>query len=325
MCNRGATALRFRHTSLIINSPSGNRFPDRVPYSTFFLISLRNPPVSEATMADQFSTDIPQTSNQPQRNRFERTSDGRLKLTRNGIKTLMVDNVVQEGIEEMKRCMHEYEGKHRTWDTLSPAERALDFDLFTQRYRNSEDSQKLVQFIDRNVLGTEGLKIRTCIVAGLGSFNTSVRALAQLVAFEVILEVLRRKFDIRDIIVQDPAMEHLDEEFLKGRGYTVVKHPEAQNAIDETTFLFCPCISWVTIWEFLVVGQPCLFYGPRQEDLERMLVYQGGGRYVEGTKEDRWNKEYLRFKVGRKSMEMVLAEADQGPKNEFVWLDEGSG
>ncbi|KAL8928746.1 MAG: hypothetical protein Q9208_001524 [Pyrenodesmia sp. 3 TL-2023] len=276
-------------------------------------------------MANQFSSGMDHSSNQPQRNHLARTSDGKLKLTQDGVEQYMVDSVVKAGIEEMKRCMHEYEGKPPSWDTLSPAQRALDFDLFTQRYRGSEDSQKLVQFIERNVLVTKGLNIRTCIVAGLGSFNTSVRALAQLVAFEVIFEVLRREFDIKDVIIQDPAMVELDEEFLKRRGYTVVKHPEAQNAIDETTFLFCPGISWVTIWEFLVVGWPCLYYGPRQEDLERMLVCQGGGWYVEGTKEDRWNKEFLRFKAGRKSMEMVLAEMDQGPKNELVWLDEGSG
>ncbi|KAL8756674.1 MAG: hypothetical protein Q9184_004427 [Pyrenodesmia sp. 2 TL-2023] len=276
-------------------------------------------------MANRSSTGMAQSSNQPQRNHFQCTSDGKLKFTQNGVEKYMVDSVVKEGIEEMKRCMHEYQGKPRKWDTLSPTQRALDFDLFTQKYQESEDSRKLVQFIQKNVLSTKSLQIRTCIVAGLGSFNTSVRALAQLVAFEVIFDVLRREFDIREIIVQDPAMEQLDEEFIKSRGYTVVKHPEAQNAIDETTFLFCPGISWVTIWEFLVVGRPCLYYGPRQEDLEHMLMHYGGGWSVEGTKEDRWNNEFLRFKAGRKSMEMVLAEADQGPKNEFVWLNERSG
>lgn len=73
-------------------------------------------------------------------------------------------------------------------------------------------------------------------------------------------------------------------------------------------------------------GRPCLFYGPRQEDLGRMVEMLGGGGWEVGggTKEDRWNEEYLRFKEGRKSVEIAVAETHQWPRNEFVWFDEGS-
>ncbi len=140
-------------------------------------------------------------------------------------------------------------------------------------------------------------------------------------AFETILDVLRWKFDIGEVMIQDPAMDQLDEEFVREKGYTILQHPEAQNAIDETTFLFCPCIPWVTVWEFLIVGRPCLFYGPRQEDLEKMMEMQGDGG---GTKEDEWNEVFLTFKGGRKSVEIAVAEAYQWPRNELVWFDEGS-
>ncbi len=50
----------------------------------------------------------------------------------------------------------------------------------------------------------------------------------------------------------------------------------------------------------------------------------GGWEVGGGTKEDRWNEEYLRFKEGRKSVEIAVAETHQWPRNEFVWFDEGS-
>ncbi|KAI4193887.1 MAG: hypothetical protein LQ346_003803 [Caloplaca aetnensis] len=280
-------------------------------------------------MPDPFNkgTVEPENLPKPQRNHFTRTHDGKLKLTQHdGVEKYMADNVHNKGIEEMKHNMYEYEGKPALWGSLmSPEQRAVDFDALAEDYRRSEDCAKMVQLVEGSVSRAKGLVIKSCILAGLGSFNSSPRARLQLVAFEVTLETLRRKFGIEKVLIQDPAMDQLDEEFVRGRGYTILKHPEAQNAIDETTFLFCPCVPWVTIWEFLVVGRPCLFYGPRQEDLEKMMEMQGGGWSVGGTKEDKWNEEFLKFKDGRKSMEIALAEAHRWPRNEFVWLDRGSG
>ncbi|KAL8897637.1 MAG: hypothetical protein Q9207_007109 [Kuettlingeria erythrocarpa] len=264
---------------------------------------------------------------QRQPNQFARTHSGKLKLThQDGVEEYMADNVSKNGIGEMKRNMYEYEGKPALWGSvmISPEQREANFHALTDSYQRSEDGGKLVRFIEQRVLGATGLVVGSCIVAGLGSFNSSPRARLQLVAFETMLEVLRWKFDIEEVMIQDPAMDQLDEEFVQERGYTILQHPEAQNAVDETTFLFCPCIPWVTIWEFLIVGRPCLFYGPRQEDLERMMEMQGGGWSVGGTKEDKWNEEYLKFKGGRKSVEMAVAETHQWPRNELVWFDEGS-
>lgn len=103
--------------------------------------------------------------------------------------------------------------------------------------------------------------------------NTSPRARLQLAAFETILEILRQRFEIEDVVFQDPAMDELDKTFLGERGYTIVQHPEAQNAMTSTTFLYCPCISWEAVWEFLIVDHPALYYGPKLEDFDSMLRY----------------------------------------------------
>lgn len=280
-------------------------------------------------MSNQFNkiTGKSQDQTHPQRNHFIRTNDGNIKLSHNGVEKHIINSVKKEAIEEMKQCMYEFEGKPLAWDTLSPEQRAADFDALTENYRRSKQCSELVQFVDERISIAKGLKIRTCILAGIGSFNTSPRARSQLAAFEVILELLRRTFDVEDVLVQDPAMDQLDEEFLQGRGYTVVKHPEAQNAIDETTFLFCPCINWAAMWEFLIVEWPPLYYGPKQEEFEAMLLDDGPGAGVlmEDTVGWKMNMEFSRSKAGRTSAELRLMEAEKGPENEFVWLDATSG
>ncbi|KAI4141711.1 MAG: hypothetical protein L6R39_005220, partial [Caloplaca ligustica] len=173
-----------------------------------------------------------------QRTYFARAKDGRIKLFRNGVESNMrIDSAGgQEAIEEMKQCMYEFEGKPRAWDTLSAERRAAGFDALTRDFARSRHGVDLVRFLETEVLTATGMRIRSCVVAGLGSFNASPRARQQLVAFETILEVLRRRFEVEDIVVQDPAMDEFDVAFLRGRGYTVVEHPDAQNAMTVETF-----------------------------------------------------------------------------------------
>ncbi|KAL8718786.1 MAG: hypothetical protein Q9225_004118 [Loekoesia sp. 1 TL-2023] len=240
-------------------------------------------------------------STQPQGTYFTRDLiDGRITLTQNGTETDRIsDSANKTSIKEMKQHMYEYEGKPRKWDTLSPEQIAADFEEISRNFAHTN--------------------IKSCICAGLGSFNTSPRARLQLAAFETILEILRQRFEIEDIVFQDPAMDKLDKAFLRERGYTVVQHPEAQNAMTSTTFLYCPCISWEAVWEFLIVDHPALYYGPRFQDFDSMLSEEYDPILVLYSDEHQRNQDFWKFREGRMSRILLLAEGDKDFMNEFVW------
>ena len=70
-----------------------------------------------------------------------------------------------------------------------------------------------------------------------------------------------QKHEIKQVYVQDPAFNSLDEDFLRGLGYEIISSPEGFEKIDETTFLFAPHLEWPIYLAALREACPSLCVG----------------------------------------------------------------
>ena len=66
------------------------------------------------------------------------------------------------------------------------------------------------------------------------------RAMAQLVALEVWLQILRQHYDIPKVNFQDAAFNEIDKQFLTILGHEVIESPTSNDFVSKETFLFVP-------------------------------------------------------------------------------------
>lgn len=114
---------------------------------------------------------------------------------------------------------------------------------FTNEWRGLPLYQSWVDTIKQTVWQQQNLKITSCMCLGLGSFsgsNACNRSLAQLVVFESIFDLLKTKYNIEHVYLQEPRFSELDLEFLRAKGYKVLYTPESDDHMTEETFLFTP-------------------------------------------------------------------------------------
>ncbi|KAL8823101.1 MAG: hypothetical protein Q9191_006177, partial [Dirinaria sp. TL-2023a] len=122
------------------------------------------------------------------------------------------------------------------------------YDRYLKAWRNSTCFTETVEILERILLTSERVKIDRCVCLGLGSFTSGPAVEAsmyELVALTSILDFLSHKqYKISEIYTQDPVFNHLDEAFLRERGYTVLPTPQAFGKLTPTTFLFAPHLEW---------------------------------------------------------------------------------
>ena len=56
------------------------------------------------------------------------------------------------------------------------------------------------------------------------------------------------------LYAQEPRFTSLDREFLQSLGITVLNPPQAEELVDESTFIFIPCIEWLLELPFMLVA-----------------------------------------------------------------------
>ncbi len=66
-------------------------------------------------------------------------------------------------------------------------------------------------------------------------------------------------------------MNVLDEQLVRSRGFTVLHHPEALNAMTSTTFLYTPGCEWLVIEHCLAVALPALYLGQTLENYRKWI------------------------------------------------------
>lgn len=83
--------------------------------------------------------------------------------------------------------------------------------------------------------------------------------MSQLVVFESMVDLLRTKYKIGDILLEDPAFNALDIEFLRGRGFRVLETPQhAFEYAPPTTFASLPQAVIPVIQRTVQVFKPSL-------------------------------------------------------------------
>ena len=142
------------------------------------------------------------------------------------------------------------------------------FEKHMKIWKGSSCLQTL-RIIFQNASLASNIRINNCVCLGLGTFTggkfpeTSFFELAALVSF---LEILSEKHEIKQVFVQDPIFNSLDETFLRSLGYTIVSTPEGFTKIDESTFLFAPHLEWPIYYTALQNVSPSLCIGNNMQE-----------------------------------------------------------
>lgn len=138
--------------------------------------------------------------------------------------------------------------------------------LYTTHWQASPCLSSLKRVFEQDILTAQRIILTKCVCLGLGSLTMGTPDSSyQLAALITMLEILSMcsgtpststgtpcllwlalkqnlgmKFDIYEVIFQDPAFNAQDKTFLTNHGYTVLEDPEAISKIDDNTFLFAP-------------------------------------------------------------------------------------
>ena len=144
------------------------------------------------------------------------------------------------------------------------------------------------------------IRVTNCICLGLGSLSGRMGvpeakpipdreikyhmdiSMAQLVAFENMMNVLKKNFVINDddVFLQDPTFNELDKGFLTSLGFKVVDSPASNNLITEETFFFAPHVVNSVAYSSLAANFPAVYIGnPLREDDKRSINKRDYGTY----------------------------------------------
>ena len=149
---------------------------------------------------------------------------------------------------------------------LSLQEVVESFSRYTKTWRESLCLKNLETLLKDQVLVSD-IRVTNCVCLGLGSLTggyDTENSFYELAALVSILEILgqhvtghfwsdlesslkdtaQKSNEIKQVYMQDPVFNSLDEAFLRSLGYTIVPTPEGFEKIDETTFLFAPHLEW---------------------------------------------------------------------------------
>lgn len=74
-----------------------------------------------------------------------------------------------------------------------------------------------------------------------------------------------KKHKIKDVYMQDPQFNHMDNAFLKTLGYTILQVPEALSKLTKDTFFFAPHLEYQHIASSLKIAQPTFYIGSELE------------------------------------------------------------
>ncbi|MCJ1313666.1 hypothetical protein MMC25_007345 [Agyrium rufum] len=166
--------------------------------------------------------------------------------------------------------------------------------LAEKGWNNTSTHDALVKIFDEMMSKSEKLELDQVVCLGLGSMAdddnhaNSNTACVQFAAFETIISLLRKNFNIKRVLVQDPKFLPVDEVFIQEKGFEVFRDPQAIEEMTTRTFLYAPCCYWPIIGRALDVAVPSLYIGNDvKEYLDDMTTKDGddwSGAVLESAK-----------------------------------------
>ena len=129
--------------------------------------------------------------------------------------------------------------------SISPLPDTIDLREILSKYdkiwTSSSACEKLLTFLEEEVIPAAEVTIQKCICLGLGSLSDGRESSRfQFATLSSILRLLNQKSRVGQVIFQDPAFTRSDMEYLETQGHTVVASPAAFDLVDPNSFLFAP-------------------------------------------------------------------------------------
>lgn len=154
------------------------------------------------------------------------------------------------------------------------------FSKYTKIWKESLCLKNLETLLKDQVLVSD-VRMTKCVCLGLGSLTGGYDTEAsyfELAALVSILEILgqhvrttnslvwkltqtAQKYEIKQVYMQDPVFNSMDEDFLRSFGYEIISSPDGFEKIDDTTFLFAPHLEWPVYLAALQKGPYSLCIG----------------------------------------------------------------
>ena len=157
---------------------------------------------------------------------------------------------------------------------VAPPQMSIDqlianYKMIKQNWKDLHDAKKRLAGYQQALDQFNKHPINQIICTGIGSPSgympgvIDCNALYQLAELEAVMVELESHGIAKDAAVffQDPSFNEIDREFLKGRGYTIIDHPEAYNRMTTGTFLYAPGTHDDVVYHAFRVAMPALFGG----------------------------------------------------------------
>ncbi|MCJ1308038.1 hypothetical protein MMC25_001688 [Agyrium rufum] len=207
-----------------------------------------------------------------------------------------------DSVQDLKRLYRFLPGSPVILDTETLETKIQRYDdnlkSIQEKWVDSPQRASLIDFIEEKILPMTDLDVDSALCLGLGPldqlywpeyftheisgergrFWADNFCFIQLLVFETVVDTLKRKFDIKHVMFQDPAFHDPDQAFLERRGHTVVPFPasemtkatfperlgfgaRSQRQLSSNTFLFCPFLDRGALVEAAAVLKPKLYLG----------------------------------------------------------------
>ena len=142
-------------------------------------------------------------------------------------------------------------------------------------WRGCNWSRKLKNQFEKALTECSAPAITQVICMGVGGFAyhfalgdsefTGRSSYHQLCALEFFIELLslhqNKPFDTKKVYFQDPLFIDVDEKFLRSKGFSIIREPQAVNVMTLTTFLYAPRLPRDELCKALAVEYPALHMG----------------------------------------------------------------
>ena len=168
--------------------------------------------------------------------------------------------------------------EHVTFDILR-----MHHSAQTRHYEGSPAREEAISLAARTIQKQSAFSITNCICLGLGSMagifrdsnptnvsnamNFDLSPIAQLVAFEFWIQMLKKHNHIEHVYFQDPQFNDVDGAFLSSLGYEVIDSPASKDLITAATFLYTPRTNLDAVYQTMKIAFPALYIG---NDIHRL-------------------------------------------------------
>ena len=173
--------------------------------------------------------------------------------------------------------------EHVTFDILR-----MHHSAQTRYHEGSPARKEAISLAARTIQKQSAFPISNCICLGLGSMaeifrnsnptnvsdakNFDLSPIAQLVAFEFWIQMLKKHHHIEHVYFQDPQFNDVDRAFLSSLGYEVVDSPASKDLITAETFLYTPRTNLDVVYQTMKSAFPALYIGNDIHRLDSMWL-----------------------------------------------------